>query len=119
MATPAPATFAQLLEHAVNEPGILSSAYRQFHGYSLGNQMAAAYQCTLRGIAPGPLNTFNGWKALGRSVQSGQKALSLCMPIVAKSKAAADADTLGPDETREFHALLETDPSLHARFAAL
>lgn len=24
-----------------------------------------------------------------------------------------------PDETREFHALLETDPSLHARFAAL
>jgi hypothetical protein len=37
VATPAPATFAQLLTQAVNEPGILSSAYRQFYGYSLGN----------------------------------------------------------------------------------
>ena len=42
MATPAPASFAQLLEHAVNEPGILSSAYRQFYGYSLGNRAAGA-----------------------------------------------------------------------------
>jgi len=41
MATPAPATFAQLLEHAVTEPGILSNAYRQFHGYSIGNQLLA------------------------------------------------------------------------------
>ena len=45
MATPAPATFAQLLEHAVNEPGILSNAYRQFHGYSIGNQLLALSQC--------------------------------------------------------------------------
>jgi hypothetical protein len=52
MATPAPATFAQLLEHAVNEPGILSSAYRQFYGYSLGNQLLALSQCLARGIQP-------------------------------------------------------------------
>jgi hypothetical protein len=32
----APATFASLLQEAVNKPGIISAAYRQFHNYSLG-----------------------------------------------------------------------------------
>jgi hypothetical protein len=37
MPTAAPATFSALLETAVTEPGILSSAYRAFHNYSFGN----------------------------------------------------------------------------------
>jgi len=37
MTAPAPASFADLLASAVTEPGIVSSAYRQFHTYSIGN----------------------------------------------------------------------------------
>ncbi len=36
MATPSPKGFAELLQSAVHEPGILSQAYQQFHSYSLG-----------------------------------------------------------------------------------
>ncbi len=73
MATPAPATFAHLLEQAVNEPGILSSAYRQFHNYSLGNQLLALSQCLARGIQPGPIATFQRWKELGRYVRKARR----------------------------------------------
>ena len=45
MATPSPRAFADLLASAVHEPGTLSSAYRQFHHYSLGNQLLAMFQC--------------------------------------------------------------------------
>ena len=62
MATPSPKAFADLLASAVHEPGTLSQAYRQFHHYSLGNQLLAMFQCAERGIAPGPINTFPGWK---------------------------------------------------------
>lgn len=88
-------SFAQLLETAVSEPGKVSAAYRQFHNYSLGNQLLAAWQCAERGIAPGPLATFPAWKALGRHVKKGEKAMVLCMPVTCKRKAdvegAADA----------------------------
>src|SRR4030095_13516527 len=90
MATPAPATFAQLLEHAVNEPGILSSAYRQFHGYSIGNQLLALSQCLARGIQPGPIATFPRWKELGRYVRRGEKAITLCRPVTVKRTTTAD-----------------------------
>jgi hypothetical protein len=96
MATPAPATFAQLLEHAVNEPGILSSAYRQFHGYSIGNQLLALSQCLARGIQPGPIATFQRWKELGRYVRRGEKAITLCRPVTVKRTTTADD---GTDET--------------------
>ena len=96
MATPAPASFAQLLEHAVNEPGILSSAYRQFYGYSLGNQLLALSQCMTRGIQPGPIATFQRWKELGRFVRRGEKAITLCRPVTVKRTTTADD---GTDET--------------------
>ena len=38
-------SFAELLQSAVQEPGTLSNAYRQFHSYSLGNQLLAMFQC--------------------------------------------------------------------------
>lgn len=76
----APVTWSDLLVAAVNEPGIISDAYTKFHGYSLGNQMLAAWQCMARGIQPGPLATFKKWQSLGRSVQKGQTAIVLCMP---------------------------------------
>jgi hypothetical protein len=93
MATPAPATFAQLLEHAVNEPGILSNAYRQFHGYSIGNQLLALSQCLGRGIQPGPIATFQRWKELGRYVRRGEKAITLCRPVTVKRTTTSDDGT--------------------------
>lgn len=42
--------------------------------------------CEMRGIQPGPINTFPGWKALGRHVLKGQKAISLVMPITGKKR---------------------------------
>jgi len=51
MATPA--SFAELLRSAVTEPGIISTAYRQFHNFSISNQLLAFVQCARRGIQRG------------------------------------------------------------------
>jgi antirestriction protein ArdC len=50
----------------------------------------------MRGLQPGPLNTFPKWKELGRVVKRGERALSLCMPITRKHR---DDDS---DEERTF-----------------
>ena len=78
--------FGDLLHQAVHEPGIISQAYRQFHSYSVGNQLLAWSQCAERGIQAGPINTYPGWKALGRWVRKGEKAITLCMPITVKKQ---------------------------------
>ena len=57
-----PAAFAELLTNAVSDPGVISDAYRQFHHYSIGNQLLAWAQCLERGIPPGPMATFPRWK---------------------------------------------------------
>src|SRR5690348_3039577 len=76
--------WTELLQMAVTQPGAMLKAYRAFHGYSLGNQMLALLQCQMRGIEPGPICTYNGWHELGRQVKKGEKALTLCMPLVCK-----------------------------------
>ena len=93
MSRPTPKAFAQLLEHAVHEPGILSQAYQQFHSYSLGNQLLAWAQCADRGLQPGPMATYPRWKELGRQVKKGEKAITLCMPITIKRIADTTDDT--------------------------
>lgn len=102
MATPAPATFANLLEQAVNEPGLLSTAYRAFHSYSIGNQLLAWSQCMARKIQPGPLATFPKWKGLGRYVRKGEKALTLCQPVTCKRTKQADDGTEETDAYTTF-----------------
>jgi len=89
------ASFAHLLQSAVNDPGILSSAYRAFHGYSIGNQLLAWAQCIERGIPPGPIATFQRWRELGRYVRKGEKAITLCRPITVKRTTEDDADATG------------------------
>jgi antirestriction protein ArdC len=83
--------FAELLAKAVTEPGTLSSAYSQFHAYSLGNVLLAAVQCHARRIPLGPMATYPRWKELGRHVKKGEKALTLCQPVTIK-KAGTDGD---------------------------
>ena len=90
MSTP---TFADLLRQAVTEPGIISSAYRQFHSYSIGNQLLALVQCQTRGLHPGPIATFQRWKELGRYVKRGETAITLCRPVTVKQARAADDGT--------------------------
>ena len=84
--------FTDLLQRAVSEPGLISRAYSAFHGYSIGNQLLALVQCLQRGLEPGPIATFMGWKAKGRSVRKGQKALVLCMPVTSKRRPTDDVD---------------------------
>lgn len=84
------ASFADLLQSAVSDPGIVSAAYGQFHNYSLGNQLLAWGQCRARGLQPGPIATFPKWKALGRCVRKGEKAITLCQPVTVKRRADAD-----------------------------
>ena len=76
--------WSALLVEAVNKPGLIMEAYSAFHNYSIGNQILALVQCQLRGLEPGPINTFPGWQALGRTVKRGERALILCMPITRK-----------------------------------
>ncbi len=81
-----------MLTQAVRQPGLLLKAYTSFHGYSLGNQLAALLQCTMRGIQPGPINTYPGWKKLNRQVKKGEKAIWLCMPLTRKTKNDTNED---------------------------
>lgn len=76
--------WSALLVEAVNKPGLIMQAYNAFHQYSVGNQLLALVQCHMRGLEPGPINTFPGWQALGRNVKRGERALVLCMPITCK-----------------------------------
>lgn len=99
MAALSPATFSELLKQAVNEPGILSAAYRQFHTYSIGNQLLAWGQCLARDMPPGPMATYPKWRELGRHVRKGEKAITLCMPVTVKRTSQADD---GNDETEVF-----------------
>ena len=93
------ASFADLLRSAVTEPGTIWTAYRQFHNYSLGNQLLAWGQCLERGIQPGPMATYPKWKELGRHVCKGAKALTLCQPVTIKRTDRTDD---GTDEAEVF-----------------
>ena len=76
--------FAALLNEAVLTPGIIAKHYSAFHRYSLGNQIAAVFQCLALGIEAGPIASFMSWKEKGRAVKKGAKAIELCMPITRK-----------------------------------
>ena len=78
--------FADLLRQAVEEPGIISKAYSQFHQLLVWQSAARVGAVSEREITPGPIATFQRWKELGRHVKKGEKALMLCMPVTVKRK---------------------------------
>ncbi len=99
----APSTaFADLLERAVHEPGIVSAAYRNFHNYSIGNQLLAWSQCLTRGLPPGPIATYPKWRALGRYVRKGEQAITLCQPVTIKRTTEHDDGTENADVFTRF-----------------
>jgi len=87
------ANFSQLLQDAVNQPGIISKCYSTFHGYSIGNQLLAWSQCIARDNPVGPIATYKKWSELGRQVSKGQKAIALVMPLTINKKDAAGEKT--------------------------
>src|SRR5262247_4242607 len=91
--------FRQLLEEAVTKPGTLMRAYSLFWNYSLGNQILALIQANRRGIALGPIASFNRWKELGRHVKRGEKAIELCMPVTCKRTVKEDSPDGNETET--------------------
>lgn len=98
METTTQPNWATLLRSATEEPGTISSAYSQFHDYSIGNQLLAMWQCRIRGIAPGPIATYPAWIAKGRQVRKGEKAIELCMPITGKKTKTTRNEETGEDE---------------------
>jgi hypothetical protein len=81
-------SFAELLARAVSEPGTIHRAYSSFHNFSIANQMLALEQCAARGLAVGPLASYNAWKERGRHVKRGERAIWLWMPIICHRKVA-------------------------------
>jgi len=100
-ARPAPPDFSTLLQEALKKPGSVMEAYSAFYNYSIGNQLLAMWQCSLRGLEVGPIKTFPAWKEVGRTVRRGEKALQLCMPVTFKRRGAADTNggDLDPDDS--------------------
>jgi len=94
--------WSSLLVEAVNKPGMIMEAYSAFHRYSIANQILALVQCKLRGLEPGPINTFPGWQALGRNVKRGERALTLCMPITRKVRDEDSHDGGSENHERTF-----------------
>jgi len=92
--------WSALLVEAVNKPGMIMEAYSAFHNYSIGNQILALVQCQMRGLEPGPINSFPKWKELGRIVKRGERALILCMPITRKCR-DEEAENNGDDANGE------------------
>jgi hypothetical protein len=78
--------FRSILNTALEQPGILSQAYKAFHRFSMGNQMLAAVQLMNRGLSLSPIASFMAWKEKGRMVKKGQKAISLFMPVSGKGE---------------------------------
>src|SRR5438067_416194 len=78
------ASWEQLLIDAIHTPGRIHAAYQAFHAYSFANQLLALGQCTLRGLEPGPISTYRGWTEKGRQVRLGERALTLCQPLVVR-----------------------------------
>jgi len=92
--------FRDLLRRAVSEPGTINQAYSAFHNYSIGNQLAALFQCSLRKIPVGPISTLKDWNSKGRYIKRGEKAIWLCVPITGK-KTVKD-ETSGEDTTEQY-----------------
>jgi hypothetical protein len=99
--------FRDLLKRAVSEPGTISAAYSAFNHFSIGNQLAALFQCKLRKIPVGPIATLKDWNSKGRYVRRGEKAIWLCMPITGKKTAK---DESSGEETTEHYTFFVWKP---------
>lgn len=73
--------WADLLKVALEMPGQAGNTYNRFRHLSIGNQALLMMQGLME-----PVNTYKGWKALGRQVQKGSKAKSIYVPMFRKKE---------------------------------
>jgi antirestriction protein ArdC len=85
--------WSEYLTEIVEQEGIISSCYRLFHEYSVGNQLLAYHQLKDRGLTLSPIASYKKWQSLGRNVKRGEKAISLLLPITIKQKDDAGEET--------------------------
>lgn len=71
--------WGELLRVALEMPGEAGNTYRRFRNLSFGNQALLMMQGVVE-----PVNTYRGWKALGRQVKRGSKAKSIYVPMLGK-----------------------------------
>ena len=83
-------SFKDYLSEIYDKPAKLHEAYRLFRKYSFRNRILAARQL----IELEPINTYKGWKDLGRQVKKGSKAIALFLPVVSKKKDKEDEDDI-------------------------
>ena len=88
MTTTKTVPYQQLLQEAVNKPGVLSNCYSRFHNYSLGNQLWAWLQSLEHELDLGPIATYKQWQSLGRQVKKGSEAIYLTLPVIIDEKDA-------------------------------
>ncbi len=74
--------FKEYLTEIYENPSKIHKAYSLFHKYSLSNSMLAEKQL----VTLEPINTYKGWKKLGRQVIKGSKAITLLMPVFYKDE---------------------------------
>jgi len=79
-------THLELLETALEEPGMLSTSFNKFYNYSLGNSLGVQIQCLWRGQEPNFFMSRKKWEEIGRSVKEDQKrkALFIWIPTTKK-----------------------------------
>lgn len=82
--------YKDYLKEIYNEPAKIHKSYSMFHNYSYNNQILAMTQL----LEIEPINSFNGWKKLGRNVKKGSKAISLYLPIVKKIEDKNDKEKI-------------------------
>ena len=92
----------RLLREAVSKPGLLSTAFNQFHGYSIGNQVLAYIQCLDRDMEAGPIATYKQWKDLGRQVRGGEEGIFLYQPINRKGTRIVKDKVTGEEEEETY-----------------
>jgi len=89
--------WSALLVEAVNKPGLIMDAYARFIRTASAIK-SCDIQCQLRGLEPGPINTFPGWQGARPQRQTRERALLLCMPITRKRR-DEESDSSSNDET--------------------
>lgn len=101
--------YAEILETAIEKPGIISQAYSQFHNYSLNNTMLVAVQCYIRGTDFGPIANYRKWQELGRQVQAGEKGFYIVHPVIIPVEEEVEQDN-GEVETVKRQKLVGFSP---------
>ena len=99
--------YPAIVQQALTQPGKMSTAYRMFHRYSIGNQFLAIMQLA----QAEPINTYNGWQALGRQVKKGSKAIALLMPCTSKDKDTGEVNGMFFIRRNNWFGLSQTEGS--------